>query len=91
MALQQRQGIPALLIQATGLQELRDNVRVYFPLSFDHPPKVRSNVKFRYGDGRFSNARVVAITDRGDTLEILEDGKDWFLHKDSQTDYWIVA
>ena len=52
---------------------------------------MRSIVKIRYGDGRISNARVVAITDRGDTLEILEDGKDWFLHKDSQTDYWIVA
>lgn len=91
MAVRQRQGIPALLIQATGLQELRDNVRVYFPQSFDHPPKVRSTIKIRYGDGRISNARVVAITDRGDTLEILEDGKDWFLHKDSQTDYWIVA
>lgn len=91
MAVQQRQGIPALLIQATGLQELRDNVRVYFPQSFDHPPTVRSTVKIRYSNGRISNARVVAITDRGDTLEILEDGKDWFLHKDSQTDYWIVA
>jgi hypothetical protein len=79
------------VIQAIGLQELRDNVRVHFPQSFDHPPAVRSNVKIRYADGRISNARVVAITDGGDTLELLENGRDWFLHKDSQTDYWIVA
>ncbi len=91
MALRQRQGVPALLIQAVGLRELRDNVRVYFPQSFDHPPQLRSTVRIRYGDGRLSTARVVAITDRGDTLEIVEDGRDWFLHKDSQTDYWIVA
>ena len=91
MALRQCQGVPALLIQAVGLRELRDNVRVYFPQSFDHPPHLRSTVRIRYADGRISNARVVAITDRGDTLEILEDGRDWFLHKDSQTDYWIVA
>ena len=80
-----------MIIQATGLKELRDNVRVYFQQSFDHPPLVKSTVKIRYGDGRLSNARVVAITDRGDTIEIMEDGRDWFLHKDSQTDYWIVA
>lgn len=80
-----------MLIQAIGLQELRDNVRVYAPQSFNHPPKARANVKIRYADGRISNARVVAVTDRGDTIEILEDGRDWFLHKDSQTDYWIVA
>ena len=91
MAVRQRQGIPALLIKAAGLLELRDNARVYFPQSFDHPPLVRSTVKIRYANGRISNARVVAITDRGDTIEIVEDGRDWFLHKDSQTDYWIVA
>ncbi len=79
------------MIQAIGLQELRDNVRVHFPQSFDHPPRVRSTVKIRFGDGRIADARVVAITDRGDTLELLVDGKDWFLHKDSQTDYWLVA
>ena len=91
MAVPQRQGVPALLIQARGLNELRDNVRVYFPQSFDHPPQVRSTVKIRYGNGRISDAKVVAITDRGGTIEILENGRDWFLHKDSQTDYWIVA
>lgn len=79
------------MIQAIGLHELRDNVRVHYPRSFDLPPLVRSNVKIRYGNGRIANARVVAITDGGDTLEILVDGKDWFLHKDSQTDYWMVA
>jgi hypothetical protein len=91
VAVRQRQGIPALLIQATGLLELRDNARVHFPQSFDHPPLAKSTVKIRYANGRISNARVVAITDRGDTIEIVEDGRDWFLHKDSQTDYWIVA
>ena len=79
------------MIQATGLTELRDNVRVYFPQSFDLPPKVRSTVKIRYGNGRISTARIVSITDRGDTLEIFVDGRDWFLHKDRETDYWIVA
>lgn len=79
------------MIQATGLTELRDNVRVYFPQSFDLPPRVRSTVKIRYGNGRLATARVVSITDRGDTLEIFVDGRDWFLHKDRQTDYWIVA
>lgn len=79
------------MIQATGLTELRDNVRVYFPQSFDLPPRARSTVKIRYGNGRLSTARVVAITDRGDTIEIFVDGRDWFLHKDRQTDYWIVA
>ncbi len=79
------------MIQAIGLQELRDNVRVHYPGSFHLLPRVRSILKIRYGDGRISNARLVAITDNGDTLEILEEGRDWFLHKDSQTDYWIVA
>ena len=80
-----------MIIQAAGLLELRDNARVYFPQSFDHPPLPKSTVKIRYANGRISNARVMAITDRGDTIEIVEDGRDWFLHKDSQTDYWIVA
>lgn len=79
------------MIQATGLDELRDNARVYFPQSFTLPPRVRSTVKIRYGNGRLANARVVAITDRGDTIEIFVDGRDWFLHKDRETDYWIVA
>lgn len=79
------------MIQATGLTELRDNVRVYFPQSFDLPPPVRSTVKIRYGNGRLATARVVAVTDGGDTIEIFVDGRDWFLHKDRQTDYWMVA
>ena len=79
------------MIQATGLTELRDNVRVYFPQSFNLPPKVRSTVKIRYGNGRISNARVVSITDGGDRIEIFVDGRDWFLHKDHPTDYWMVA
>ena len=79
------------MIQATGLTELRDNVRVYFPQSFNLPPQVRSTVKIRYGDGRISTARVVSITDGGRRLEIFVDGRDWFLHKDRQTDYWMVA
>ncbi|CAN5912399.1 hypothetical protein BH11PSE3_BH11PSE3_51110 [soil metagenome] len=79
------------MIQVSGLQELRDNLRVYYPGSFKLLPRVRSTLKIRYGDGRLSSARVVAITDNGDTLEIVEEGRDWFLHKDRQTDYWIVA
>ena len=79
------------MIQATGLTELRDNVRVHFPQSFNLPPRVRSTVKIRYGNGRLATARVVAITDRGDTSEIFVDGRDWFLHKDRQTDWWMVA
>ena len=79
------------MIQASGLTELRDNVRVYFPQSFDLPPQVRSTVKIRYGDGRIASARVVSIADGGDRLEIFVDGRDWFLHKDRQTDYWMVA
>lgn len=80
------------MIQAIGLDELRDNVRVYFAKSFDLPPKVRSNVKIRYGNGRIADARVASITDGGDTMEIIVDGRDWFLHKDPhQTDYWIVG
>ena len=79
------------MIQATGLTELRENVRVYFPQSFDLPPQVRSTVKIRYGNGRIATARVVSITDGGTRLEIFVDGRDWFLHKDRQNDYWMVA
>jgi hypothetical protein len=79
------------MIQATGLTELRDNVRVYFPQSFNLPPPARSTVKIRFGGGRLATARVVSVTDGGDTIEILVDGRDWFLHKDRENDYWIVA
>ena len=79
------------MIQATGLTELRDNVRVYFPQSFNLPTPARSSVKIRFGNGRLATARVVSVTDGGDTIELLVDGRDWFLHKDRETDWWIVA
>jgi hypothetical protein len=79
------------MIQARDLNELRDNARVYFPQSFDLLPKVKSSVQIRYGNGRIATARVASITDGGDTMELIVDGRDWFLHKDRETDYWIVA